>query len=151
LTLQSLGPVAALRFSRWGYALVNAGHIFAIALLVGGSVPLSLRLFGVWPVVPRSAIVRVLSLTAGVGLGLAVVSGSLLFATRAPEYAANPAFLVKMALVFLGASSAVLAHVRYGRVLEGASDWVARRTAIVSCFCWTGALVSGRLIGFMNS
>ncbi len=150
LALQALGPVEALRFSRWGYAFVNAGHIFAIALVVGGSVPLSLRLFGLWPSVPRAEIVRVLSLTAGVGLGLALLTGFVLFATRAPEYAMNPAFQIKMILVLFGGCSAVLAHMRYGWVLDRGSVWNARRIAIVSCICWIGALVSGRLTGFMS-
>lgn len=149
-TLQSLAPIAALRFSRWGYALVNAGHIFAIALLVGGAVPLSLRLFGVWPSVPRAELVRVLSLTAGVGLGLALMSGFLLFATRAPEYAMNPAFQVKIVLILIAASSAVLAHMRHGWSLNGASNRAARRIAVVSFLGWVGALVSGRLIAFIN-
>jgi len=150
VTLQSLAPITALRFSRWAYAMVNAGHVLAIALVVGGAIPLSLRLFGLWPSVPRAALVRVLSLTAGIGLGLALMSGSLLFATRAPEYVANPAFQIKMALILTGASSAVLAHVRHGWALDGASHRAARGIAVVSVICWIGALVSGRLIAFMN-
>ena len=106
--LEALAPVQALRFSRWGYAAVNTGHVLAIALLVGGSVPLALRLLGFWPAVPRAAVARLLSATAGAGLVLALLTGSLLFATRATEYAANPAFQFKIALVTLGAVSTIL-------------------------------------------
>ncbi len=149
--LEALAPVQALRFSRWGYAAVNTGHVLAIALLVGGSVPLALRLFGFWPAVPRAAVARILSMTAGAGLGLALVTGSLLFATRAAEYAVNPAFQLKIALVALGAVSTILAVNRYGRDMEGAGDAAARRAAVISLVCWVGALISGRLIAFVQA
>lgn len=149
VALESFAPIAALRFSRWSYAVLNAGHIFAIALLVGGSVPLALRLFGFWPTSPREDIVRVLTLTTGAGLGLALISGSLLFATRASEYAGNSALLVKLIFIGVGATSAIFAHSRHGWTLGSASDATARRIAIISCLCWVGALVAGRMIAFM--
>lgn len=148
--LQGLAPIEALRFARWGYAAVNTLHVFAIALLVGGSVPMALRLLGLWPGVPRAAVVRVLAISAGSGLALAVISGFLLFATRAPEYSHNPAFQLKLELIALGATSAMLAHRRHGSTLEGASDAVARRVGAISVLCWIGALVSGRLIAFVQ-
>ncbi len=147
--LEALAPIQALRFSRWGYAAVNTTHVLAIALLVGGSVPLALRLFGFWPTVPRAAIARILSLTAGAGLVLALLTGGLLFATRATEYVVNPAFQFKIALVTLGAVSTILAVNRYGRDMDGASDAAARRAAVISLVCWVGALVSGRLVAFV--
>lgn len=149
-SLETLAPFAALRFSRWAYAAVNTGHVFGIALLVGGALPLSLRLFGLWPAVPRAGVVRILALSAGIGLGLALMSGALLFATRASEYSAIWAFQIKMLFVFIGAGSALFAHGHYGWVLERAPDRALRRIAIVSCICWTGALVSGRLIAFVT-
>lgn len=150
-TLESFAPIAALRFSRWAYAALNATHVLAIALLVGGAMPLSLRLFGFWPMVARAGIVRVLAVTAGAGLGLGLLSGALLFATRASEYAVNPAFQIKLVLILIGASSAVLAHWHHGRDLSGASETTARRIALISCVCWIGALLSGRLIAFVHS
>lgn len=147
--LEALAPVQALRFSRWGYAAANTGHVFAVALLVGGAVPLALRLLGVWPGAARAAVVRVLSASAGIGLALAFLTGGLLFATRATEYAANPAWQVKMVLVVAGAASAVLAHRRHGRTLDGAPEAAARTAGIVSLACWIGALACGRLIAFV--
>lgn len=148
--LEAFEPISALRFSRWAYAFVNISHVFGIALLVGGALPLSLRLLGLWKGVPRAGIVHVLAASAATGLGLAVVSGFTLFATRATEYASNPAFQVKLVLVLLGGCSAVLAHKRYGWDLETGSEGSARRIGVVSCLCWIGALVSGRLIAFIQ-
>lgn len=148
--LQGLAPIEALRFARWGYAAVNTLHILGIALLVGGSLPLALRLLGLWPAVPRAALARVLTLSAGTGLALALATGFLLFATRAPEYARNPAFQIKLALVTIGAASAVIAHHRHGWALEGATDAVAQRTGALSIVCWLGALAAGRMIAFVQ-
>ena len=148
--LETLAPVEALRFSRWAYAAVNTLHVLAIALVVGGAVPLALRLYGLWRDVPRSGIVRVLSVTAGGGLALAVITGSLLFATRAGEYAANPALPVKMVLVLVGAVSAVQAHRRFGSDLNTVTPAVARRLGLVSLICWIGALAAGRLIALVR-
>jgi hypothetical protein len=148
--LQGLAPIEALRFARWGYAAVNTLHVLGIALLVGGSLPLALRLVGFWPAVPRAALARVLALSAGIGLGLALATGFLLFATRAPEYARNPAFQIKLALIAIGTASALVAHRRHGWTLENAPDTVARRTGAVSIVCWLGVLVAGRLIAFVQ-
>lgn len=148
--LEALEPVQALRFSRWAYAAVNTGHVFAIALLVGGAVPLALRLLGLWPNTERAAVVRVLSASAGTGLVLALLTGGLLFATRATEYAVNPAWQIKMLLVLAGAASALLAHKRHGWALDGAPDAAAWAAGTVSLLCWIGALACGRLIAFVQ-
>ena len=91
--------VTALRMSRWLYAGVNTAHVLGIALLVGAILPLDLRLLGFWPGVPRDYLVRVLVPVAATGLALALAAGALLFATRAPEYAALTVFRVKLGLV----------------------------------------------------
>lgn len=148
--LEALPPVEALRFSRWAYAAVNTLHVFAVALLVGGAAPLALRLFGLWRDVPRAGVVRILSATAGCGLALALVTGGVLFATRAGDYAANPAVPAKLALVLAGTVSAVLAHRRYGRDLDGAPEPAAKRAGGLSLICWAGALTAGRMIAFVG-
>lgn len=148
--LEASGPIAALRFSRWTYAIVNTSHVLAIALLVGGTIPLSLRLFGLWSGVPRDGVVRILALTSGFGLWLAILSGFLLFATRASEYADHTIFQVKLILVGVGGLSAVFAHTRYGWTLDTAPTGFARRAAIISIVCWVSALVLGRLIAFVE-
>ncbi|RVU39501.1 hypothetical protein EOI86_09805 [Hwanghaeella grinnelliae] len=146
--LESLPPVEALRFSRWSYAAVNTGHVLGIALLVGGAVPLSLRLLGFWPDAARAAVVRILAVTAGSGLVLAVLTGILLFATRAVDYAAHPLLPFKLVLIAIGTVSAILAHRRHGWTLEDAPRGALRRIGAISLTAWLGALVLGRLIAF---
>ena len=71
ITLEGTTLAAALRSSVWAYPLVNAGHILGVALLVGGAVPLSLRLLGAWQSVPLLLLRRVPArVAAGVSLGV---------------------------------------------------------------------------------
>ncbi|MEQ8748194.1 MAG: hypothetical protein RIC52_00330 [Amphiplicatus sp.] len=138
-----------LRNARWGYAAVNAAHIFGIALLFGAITPLNLRLLGVWKDIPRASLARVLAPMAGAGLALAVAAGLLLFSIRAREYADIRFFQIKLALVAIGTCSALLAHARHGAALE--KDRSLRVHAVVSLLCWTGAIVCGRFIAFADS
>ena len=92
-TLEATELAAALRNSVWSYPLVNASHIFGVALLVGSIVPLDLRLLGAWRSVPLAPLWTVLSRIAGIGLVMAIIFGVLLFITRATEYVASNFFI----------------------------------------------------------
>ena len=146
--LEGTAVAQALRFSRWGYAAVNAAHIFGIALLVGSIIPLNLRIFGIWRSVPRSMLVRVLVPVAATGLAIAVTAGFLLFSTRALEYAGNEFLQLKLVLVAVGATSAITLHSTHGVLLEDAGRGRLIGHAVVSTTCWLGALACGRLIAF---
>ena len=148
--LENLALIEGLRFSRWTYAAVNATHILGIALLIGGAVPMALRLAGIWPDTARADVVRVLRVTTASGLCLALASGFLLFATRASEYAGHPAFQLKILFVAAGLTSALVAHARYGRTLDDASQAAAVRIAALAIVCWLSALTAGRLIAFIE-
>lgn len=147
-TLEGTAVAGTLRVSRWGYAAVNAAHIFGIALLVGAIIPLNLRIFGLWRNVPRQSLVRVLVPVAATGLALAVIAGLLLFSVRAREYAGVGFLQIKLALVAIGTLSALALHHAHGRLLENASDTRLIGHAIISMICWPGALICGRLIAF---
>jgi hypothetical protein len=148
--LEGTAVAQALRVSRWGYAAVNAAHIFGIALLVGAIVPLDLRLLGLWRSVPRQMLVRILVPVAAAGLALAVAMGLLLFSVRAREYAGVGFLQVKLILVAVGALSALALHWRHGFLLESASESRLAGHAVLSMACWLGAIACGRLIAFVE-
>ena len=148
--LSATDTAQALRASRWGYAAVNGLHIFGIALLVGAILPLDLRLIGFWPRVPRAELARVLVPCAAAGLALAMSMGLLLFAVRAPEYAALKVFQLKLVLVALGTAGALALHAAHGAWFEDASPGRLRVHAALSMTAWLGALACGRLIGFVE-
>ncbi len=146
--VEGLALAEWLRFSRWGYAAVNALHILGIALLVGAIVPLDLRLLGLWRSVELAPLYRMLSRIAAAGLLLAIASGALLFSVRATEYAGGALFRAKIALVLLGTVHALALHCRAD--FPGGSSRARRRLAGgISLLLWPTVLVCGRMLGYV--
>ena len=137
-----------LRSSRWGYATVNAAHIFAIALLIGSVVPLNLRLLGVWRGISREVVVRVLAPVAASGLILALLTGPLLFSVRAQEYSDIGFLQLKLSFIAVGVLSTLALCWTHGFLLKDAPRARLAGHAVLSTVCWLGALVCGRLIAF---
>lgn len=147
--LESTALAQYLRFARWGYAGVNVAHVLGIALLVGATVPMNLRLLGLWPSVPQQTVLRVLAPVAATGLCLAAVTGFLLFSVRAADYAAVTVFQVKLALIAAGVAAAVIAMRSHGGALDGAGRGRRAAHGALSLTCWLGALLCGRMIAFV--
>jgi hypothetical protein len=144
-----------LRASIWLYPVVNTAHVLGIALLVGGIVPLDLRLAGCWRRVPIAPLARVLVTTATTGFALAVASGALLFATRPLDYVVLPLFGLKLTLALAAAINAllVLRSPQWSAVSQGEASaspagtpW--RIAAGLSIVLWLSVVTAGRLIGY---
>lgn len=152
--VEDLAFVSALRNSTFIYPLVNAGHILGFSMLVGGIVPLDLRLLGLWRRYPVMLFVDVLRTTSAIGLALAVVCGVLLFATAAVDYARSSLFQVKIALFMLGVMNAlilgrVLTHREVQSLPMTAPMPVELRVgAVLSLVVWISVLILGRFIGY---
>lgn len=134
-----------MRFSRWGYAVVNTGHVFGIALLVGAILPLDLKLLGAWPGVAVEPLARVLAPAAATGLALAIITGSLLFLADPLDYAALRLFLIKISLVTAGTLHAL--GFQFGIGLQ-ATPARLKITGGCSLVTWLSVLVLGRMIAF---
>jgi hypothetical protein len=152
--LEATALAETLRGSVWAYPLVNAAHLLGVALLVGAIIPLDLRLLGVWRSVPLAPLWQVLTRTAGAGLGLAIICGTLLFITRATTYAASGLFLTKMVVVGVGTANALavrtLGHAAItpvGAALEKPPVRVQLAGGL-SLAAWLMALTLGRLVGY---
>jgi len=153
--LHDWAPIAFLRGGRWSYAAVNAAHILGFALLIGAIVPLDLRLLGWRRDVSLASMARVLLPVATTGLVIAIAAGFLLFAVRAPDYAAKPLFWVKMALVICAIVNAALLHraTAWERARRS-DDHVAasrlRLAGMLSIVLWIAVLVCGRMLAFVD-
>jgi hypothetical protein len=152
--LEATVLAGTLRGSVWAYPLVNAGHILGVSLLIGSIVPLDLRLLGLWQAVPLAPLWRVLTRTAGCGLGLAIVCGMLLFITRATQYANSNIFVAKMVVVAAGSVNALALHMAVPDD-RSLSHWTTsgmparvRFAAGISLAAWLSALTLGRLVGY---
>jgi hypothetical protein len=152
--LEATAVARELRDSVYVYPLVNTGHLAGVALLIGSIIPLDLRLLFAWPSVPLAPLWRVLTRTAAVGLVVAIVFGSLLFITRATEYAASGLFISKMAVVAAATLNALAVRVispgEVSRLLSTAQK-PPRRFRIAGGFslaAWMTALTLGRMVGY---
>lgn len=141
----------ALRASWIAYLLVNAAHILGIALLLGAILVLDLRLLGALTAVPLAVMGPLQERVAALGLGLAVLTGLWLFTVRPAEYAANPAFLIKLALLAAAFANIGLQHANAGyrqALKDGPVTAGVRVSAALSAMLWLSVVVAGRWIGF---
>ena len=151
--LEATALSQTLRSSIWLYPLVNTGHVIGIALLFGGIAPLDLRLIGCWRSVPIAPLVRILVPMAMSGLVLAMLTGSLLFATRPLDYINEPLFGIKMALLAAAVLNALALRrsPRWGWI-DVTGGGVVRTSwkvaAVLSLVLWLGVITAGRLIGY---
>lgn len=138
----------------WTYGLVNLGHILGIASLFGSVVVLDLRLLGFWRKAPLPAITIPTVRVAGVGFGLAVMTGVCLLATKATEYVGNPFLYIKFPAIALGlANVAALRSLRAWkehRIRELSAREQSRLAVFggISLVCWLTAITCGRMIGY---
>jgi hypothetical protein len=135
--------------SIWAHPTVLTLHTIGMAVLVGASWLLDMRLLGVNRRVPLSAY-RWVFPVIGIGLVLNVVTGFMLFIKNATKWGTALPFLVKMVLII--ASVATLAPLR-SHVLRSDADHKIRGNlsllAIASILCWTGAVTAGRLLAYL--
>jgi hypothetical protein len=106
--LQNVAWVTTLATTQWLYGLVLVVHYFALFLCVGTIVLLDLRILGAADRnLPLSPLAQQLRLWTWIGFGCAVVSGFLLFATKAGSYVEVTPFHVKMLIIVLAVISAL--------------------------------------------
>jgi len=140
------------RRSFYAYPLLNAAHIFALTMLIGGILPADLRMLGLFSKLPAAPFLKLMTRISATGLALAILTGFLLFSVQPHEYAANPAFLTKISLVALGAANAAAIRLSSGWRDAAASGVIRpglRFGAVISLTVWLAALVAGRWIAFL--
>jgi hypothetical protein len=149
--LEATALAEALRGSVLAYPLINTAHVLGVALLVGAIVPLDFRLLGFWRSLPVAPLWRVLTHTAAAGLVLAILFGTLLFISRATEYAASALFIYKMIAVGTGTINALALRTFKPEDLSSTNSmppWRIRLAAGLSLVCWLAAIILGRLVGY---
>lgn len=152
LEQSSLGDV--MRHSLWTYPIVEVVHILGFAILVGAVVLFDLRLLGFSPTVSIRSLERHLLPWAWTALLLIVPSGLAMLSAHATEFAANPAFRVKLVLIAFAGINALAFH---GGVYRSVSAWdqhqptpaAAKASALLSLSIWLGVITCGRLIAYL--
>lgn len=134
-----------------GYPLMITLHAIGMAIMVGISVALDMRLLGWFPGIPYTAINRFLSI-AWIGFTINLLSGTALFCMQATMYVKDGTFLLKMLFVLLGAVTAAFLQ---GSLNRNSAGWGAaapggiRLLAVASIVFWTAGMVTGRLIAYL--
>ena len=138
---------ASVRESLWLFPAIETAHLLGMAALVGTVGAFDLRLLG-WALRGR------LFPWAWAGFAAQVATGGLLFSSEAVHVYANPAFRVKMLLIFLVGLHALIFH---GVIYRDVAAWdegaalpaKARIAGLVSILIWVGVVAAGRFIGFV--
>lgn len=134
----------------WAMPTVLTLHTTGMAVLVGASWVLDLRLLGLNRNVPLSAYRWVFRAVA-IGLIVNLITGVLLFMKNATTWGTALPFLAKMA--FVVASAATILPIRTYVLNSGAGPSEisnrARMLAVASIVAWTAAVTSGRLLAYL--
>ena len=145
----------AIRETTWLFPVVETVHVLALTLVVGTIATFDLRLIG-WASrqLPVTRLARELLPWTWGGFVAAVVSGALLFGSKAIHYAENPAFQLKVVLLILsGVNMLVFQTVTFRRVAEWDTALPpparARTAGALSLIFWIGVVAAGRWIGFL--
>jgi hypothetical protein len=160
-----LGMWVAASDSLWGYPAILTLHTFGMALLVGASAVVDLRLLGFGRDVPL-AVLRKVSRPVWIGFTVNASTGALLFVGAATQKGTQKLFAVKLTLILL----ALLADRRIRRVVLGAPAGFATRErpagasaahdtpistgtrflAATSLLFWAAAITAGRLMAYIE-
>ncbi len=153
--LEQTSAGAAVRESLWLFPAIETLHLLGMAALVGTVTVFDLRLLG-W-MLRRE---RVKELAGRVlpwiwtAFAVQVITGTLLFLSEAVKVYGNPAFRLKMLLIFLAGLHALIFH---GTVYRSVTTWDeggvlpvgAKVAGAISILIWVGVVAAGRFIGFV--
>jgi hypothetical protein len=142
--LQHATWVTTLQTTRWLYGLVLVVHYLALFSCVGMIVLRDLRVLGAaHRNRPLSPFARHLRLSTWIGFGAAVISGVLLFATKAELYAEVTPFRVKLLIIGLAVMVALAVESSVAKWDRApAVPVTATLLALLSIVLWLGAILA---------
>jgi len=150
-----LQSIQGSAFSHWAqsslYPIVVTLHAIGLAMLVGLLTVIDLRVLGFARQLPLPALRQFMN-GAWIGFWINAASGAVLFSIDAKKDFYSGLFRVKLTVI---AAGVILAKVIDSNVLSvsdapAAIEPTARAKllALASLLCWTGAIVSGRLLAY---
>jgi len=139
-----------VRDSTWIFPFLEVIHIYSLIIVIGLVGAFDLRLMGrALQHMKLSVVARFVLRWILFPVGINVVTGTLLFMSKAPEYSVNRAFQVKIALIVAG----VIFHIIILRRSSKASDnvnvgWAVKLLAGLSLAVWAGVIAVSRWIAY---
>ncbi|MBZ5660302.1 MAG: hypothetical protein LAO08_07820 [Acidobacteriia bacterium] len=153
--LEQTGVGVTVRDSTWLFPIIETVHILGIAVLVGSTSILDLRLMGLtYREQPVSKLAWRFLPWAWVGFLIQVITGGLLFASEATKMITNLGFQIKMVLIVVAGLNALVFHlIAYQSVGKWENDRVAplsaRAAGLISILLWFGIVGFGRWIAYV--
>lgn len=137
--------VSKIAGTGWLYATVSVTHYFTLFMLVGTIVLVDLRILGLAARSQRVAqIADVLFPWIWTALGLALLSGFIMFATDAGDYYPDKIFRIKMTAILLALISTVIVRWKVPEWDRAPVISVgAKLVAFVSLVLWIGTILAG--------
>ncbi len=134
--------------SQWGYPIVLSMHAVGMAVLVGVSLILAMRVLGFGSAIPVTALAPFWTI-ALVGFVVNLLSGAALFMGNASVLFFNTAFHIKLIGVVVGLA---LTWWLVKICVRGTGEVSASHKGFagIALLGWAVALVAGRLIGYFS-
>jgi hypothetical protein len=153
--LEQRSFAVAIAESGWWFPVIEIIHVFALAIVVGSISMIDFRLLG-FRAYRRS--IRDLTETVlpwtWVAFAVAASAGVMLFSSKATQYAANPAFQIKMVCLALAGVNMLTFHLLTARTRSswdlGMPPLPARLAGALSLSLWITVVAAGRWIGFID-
>ena len=136
--------------SIWTYPTVLTLHTVGMAMLVGASFVINLRVLQVAGAIPLPQL-RPLYRFIWIGFAINLASGVVLFVTEAADRVVDPVFYVKMGSIALALwlGAIVKRHAIEPRDAPQVATGRSRTLAAASLLAWVMAIVAGRLMAYL--
>ncbi|MCY7389032.1 MAG: hypothetical protein LH481_13405 [Burkholderiales bacterium] len=147
--LEALGhwaPIVWLKTNPYAYPSLEILHIIGIALVFGTLWIIDMRILGLMRSFDVNQLARHIIPWTIAGFLLVALSGFTMFVSRAGDLINNPAFVVKMCLVFAAGTNAAVLHAR-GAIV--ATMVMTKAQAILSILIWVAVIACGRWIAYV--
>jgi hypothetical protein len=152
--LQNTAGGTGIRESIWLFPLLDASHVWSLALFFGSIAVFDLRLLGLGlRREPVSEVARGLLPWTWAGFACMAASGGLLFWSEPLKCYGSTAFRIKVVAILLAGVNALVFHLTTYRRVAAWDDWrvtpaSARLAGFLSLALWVCVIVSGRFVGY---
>jgi hypothetical protein len=152
--LQATWLSTSIRESLWFWFYLDGSHLLGLAVMLGPSLMLDLRLLGwLWKSEPVSKVAAKFLPITFVGFGIVISAGVLLFISHPVTYIQNINFQVKMGLIILAGANALVFHSTIDR---RRAEWdmtlppprQARVAGLLGLVLWTCVIFAGRYMAY---
>jgi len=139
-------PIVWLKTNAYAYPTLETMHLIAIALVFGTVWIVDLRLLGVIGAINARLLAKTLLPWTIAGFALALLTGLTMFVSRIGDFISNPAFILKMCLLFAAGTNAAVLHAR--GALDDRSA-ITKTQAALSIALWIAIIFCGRWIAYV--